>query len=104
MGHDALQVLPKDVKIGDPAIKSNPDWTAALQRAGGLYEQASDALRSHIAPGTTPVLLEAANTAVKGLHTLGDSIANASPANGNAFGIANAAAKEVGALCNRLAP
>lgn len=104
MAHDALPVLPKDVKIGDPAIQSNPDWTAALQKSGSLYQQASDALRSQIAPGTTPVLLEASNTAVKALQTLGTAIATGSPANGNAFGIADAAAKEVGTLCNRLAP
>lgn len=104
MAKDALRVLPNGMKVSDPAIQSNPDWTAALKRAGSLYQQASDTLRAQIAPGTTPVLVAAANTAVEALHTLGDATANPTAANGNAFGIADAAAKEVGALCNRLAP
>lgn len=104
MAKDALRVLPKGMKVSDPAVQSNPDWIAALQKAGSLYQQASDTLRAQIAPGTTPVLAAAANTAVPALRTLGDATANPTAANGNAFGIADAAAKEVGALCNRLAP
>jgi len=101
---DAMRALPKGMKISDPTIQSNPDWTAALQKASGFYQQASDALRSQIAPGTTPVLLNAANTAVLALHTLGDATANPTATNGNAFNAADAATKEVGILCNRLAP
>lgn len=104
MAKDALRVLPNGMKVSDPAIQSNPDWTAALKRAGSLYQQASDTLRAQIAPGTTPILSAAANTAVEALRALGDATANPTAANGNAFGIADAAAKEVGALCDRLAP
>ena len=43
LAQDALRVLPNGMKISDPAIQSNPDWTAALQKAGGFYQQASDA-------------------------------------------------------------
>lgn len=100
----ALDVLPKGVKIADPAVQANPEWAAAVSKAGGFYRQASSALDGQIAPGTTPVLAAAAHTAVTALRTLGDSMSPPSDINGNAGEIANAAAAQVGVLCQRLAP
>ena len=98
----AMHIVPKGSKIDDPAVRSNPEWSAALQKAGDLYRQASDALKSRIAPGTTPILAEAANTAVQALRLLGDTISKNDPISGNAGDIGNATAKEIGVLCTRL--
>jgi len=100
----ALQVLPAGVKVGDPAIQSNPEWAAAVQNAADSYRRAGDALDRAIAPGTTPVLAEAAHTAVKALRFLGDAIGKGDPVNGNAGEIVDAAGGHVGLLCIRLAP
>lgn len=100
----ALNVLPKGMRINDPAIQSNPEWSAAVVRAGDFYHQASEALDRQIAAGTTPILLEAATTAVKALRSLGDATSAPGEINGNAFDIANEAAAQVGVLCTRLAP
>jgi hypothetical protein len=100
----AMAVLPKGMKIDDPAVWANPEWAAAVRRAGDFYRQASDALKTQIAPGATPVLTEAAHTAVKALHTLGDATADPGAINGNAFDIANKASAQMAVLCTRLAP
>jgi hypothetical protein len=100
----ALQVLPAGVKVGDPAIQSNPEWAAAVQNAADSYRRAGDTLDSAVTPGTTPVLAEAAHTAVKALRLLGDSISKGDPVNGNAGEIVDAAGGQVGVLCTRLAP
>jgi hypothetical protein len=100
----ALNVLPQGMKINDPAVQTNPDWVAAVVKAGGFYRQASDALETQIAPGASPILFEAANTAAKALRSLGDATSAPGDINGNAFDIANEAAAQVGVLCTRLAP
>ena len=69
-----------------------------------LYSQAGSALESNIAPGTTPVLAEAAQTSVKALRLLGDAIRTSDPITGNAVTIANETTQQTGALCVRLAP
>jgi len=101
---DALTVIPKELTILDPAVRANPDWNAAVQKAGTLYRQASDALRPRIAPGTTPILAGAADTAVKALSVLGDSYTGFDPAAGKTHEIAAASSHEMAALCTRLAP
>lgn len=103
-GKAALATLPSGVKIGDPVVQTNPDWNATAQRAAGFYRQAGEALRSAIAPGTTPILSEAAATAVKELRLSGDAISTNDASIGNVGKVGNAAAKEVGVLCDRLAP
>lgn len=100
----ALDVLPKGMKVADPAVQANPEWANAVGKAGEFYRNASAILRGQIAPGTTPVLAEAAHTAVTALHALGDAMSPPSDINGNAGAIANAAAAQVGVLCQRLAP
>lgn len=101
---DALAVLPNDITILDPAVHANAEWTAAVNKAGNLYRQASDTLEEQIAPGTTSVLAEASNTAIKALRLLGDSYSSFDPISGNAHNIATAAADQMAALCMRLAP
>lgn len=100
----AVTVLPPDVKVGDPATASNPEWAEAVKLAANYYRQASSALESNIAPGTTPVLAEAAQTSVKALRLLGDAIRTSDPITGNAVTIANETTQQTGALCVRLAP
>lgn len=100
----ALNVLPKGMKIDDPAVQANPQYAAAVIRAAGFYRQAASALDGQIAPGATPVLREAAHAAVTALRALGDSVAAPGEINGNVGEIANAASAQVGVLCQRLAP
>ncbi len=100
----AVAGLPPDVKIGDPAVASNPQWSAAVQQAADFYRQASDALAPNIAPGTTPVLAEAAHTSVKALRLLADAIKTSDAITGNAVAIANETTQQTGALCVRLVP
>lgn len=100
----ALNVLPKGMKIDDPAVQSNPEYAAAVIRAAGFYRQASSALDRQIAPGTTPVLAAAAHTAVAALQALGDAMSPPAAMNGDVFNIADSAAAQVGVLCQRLAP
>lgn len=100
----SLNVLPKGMKVVDPAVQANPEWANAVSKAGEFYRQASSTLDGQIAPGTTPVLAEAAHTAVTALHALGDAMSPPSDINGNVGEIANAAAAQVGVLCQRLAP
>jgi len=100
----ALNVIPKGMKIEDPAVQANPEWASALGKASDFYRQASTALDGQIAPGTTPVLAQAAHSAVSALRLLGDSMSPPNEIDGNAGEIANAAAAQMGTLCKRLAP
>jgi hypothetical protein len=101
---DALSILPSGVKVLDPAVQANPQWSAAVQSAGRFYEQASDALESQIAPGTSPVLAQAAHTAVDAFRLVGNAYENFDPIAGNAYEIALSASDQMVALCTRLAP
>ncbi|PBA23623.1 MAG: hypothetical protein EKK51_27055 [Mycolicibacterium sp.] len=100
----AVRTLPDGIKVGDPAVRSNPDWTAAVRRAADAYQQAGDALAGSIAPGTTPALAEAGRTAVNSLHLLASAMRTGDPATGNAGEIVNTSGSQVGHLCQRLAP
>lgn len=100
----ALATLPSGVKVGDLAIPSNPAWNAATQRAATAYRQASDVLNAAIAPGTTPMLAEAAATDVKELRLLSEATRTNDTMIGNAGEVANASAKTIATLCDRFAP
>lgn len=100
---DALSVLPPDVKVGDRAATSNTQWAGAIQRAADLYTQASAVLEENLAPGATPVLLNAAQTSVRTLRVLGEAIRTSDPITGNAVTMANESTQLTGALCVRLA-
>ncbi|WP_256277893.1 hypothetical protein [Mycolicibacterium grossiae] len=101
---EALSVLPAGVKVLDPAVQQNPEWAGAVRTAGGYYTQASEALRAKVAPGTTPVLANAADTAVKAFRVLGDSYTQFEAVAGNAHDLAIEASDQMVALCTRLAP
>ncbi|MCH9731998.1 MAG: hypothetical protein K0U84_20385 [Actinomycetia bacterium] len=98
-----LKTIPEGIKLNDPAILANPEWSATVQRAADLYQQSGDVLDANIAPGTTPILAEAAKTTVRAAHLLGQATNNADPAAGNAIEIANESAVQLSALCTRLA-
>jgi hypothetical protein len=100
----ALRAIPSGLKLGDPQIESDPAMKAAVEQAAKSYRSAADVLAAAIAPGTTPVLLEAAHTAVNALRLLGDAYAVNAPTLGNTIDIANSAGNTVGNLCQRLAP
>lgn len=102
--NSALDVLPGGMKVLDPAVRSNADWASAVRRAGELYRQAGGALEAQIVPGATPILTEAAKTAVNALRGLGDSYVNFEPVSGNTQAIAVEAADQMAVLCTRLAP
>jgi hypothetical protein len=101
---DTLAVLPPGTKILDPATQQNPVWADAVRKAGDLYIQGADILQSKIAPGTTPILFEAATTAAKTYRVLGNSYKNFEPIAGNAHDMAQEVSDEMAALCTRLAP
>lgn len=100
----ALDTLPNGVKINQPEVLANPAWNAAVQRAAAAYQRASDTLKAAIAPGTTPMLAEAAATGVKALHLLATSNSTGDPMTGNAVAMANETARMLGTLCERYAP
>lgn len=98
----AQGVIPEGTTIVDPAVRSNPAWTAGVQKAGSLYTQAGDVLK--VTPGATPVLAEAMTTASRALHALGTSYTNFDAASGNAYDIASQSSDAMDVLCGRLAP
>ncbi|WP_241473890.1 hypothetical protein [Mycolicibacterium neoaurum] len=100
----AVSALPPDLKVGQPALATNPEWMALARQAAEFYGAASDSLAANIAPGTTPVLAEAARTSVKALRLLADAIRTNDPIVGNAGAIANETTQQTGALCTRLVP
>lgn len=101
---DALATLPAGVKVLDPVVQQTPELANAVRSAGDYYIQASQALERKIAPGTTPVLLNAATSMAKALRALGDSYKTFDPIAGNAHEIVNEANAQMIALCSRLAP
>ncbi|WGI36178.1 hypothetical protein QDT91_29620 (plasmid) [Mycolicibacterium aubagnense] len=100
----ALKTLPPGMTVHDPAVRANPGWSAAVQSAGDYYQQASDFLRAHIAPGTTPILASAADTAVLALSTFGYAEKNFEPGARDAIDVVHASADTVAHLCDRLSP
>lgn len=101
---DSLRQLPPGMKVLDPAVRANPQWAAAVRSAGEFYTQASTAQAEMIAPGTTPVLAEAAQNLVDALSLVGNAYVNFYPIAGNAYEIVVAASDQMTQLCTRLAP
>ncbi|OLT97883.1 hypothetical protein [Mycobacterium syngnathidarum] len=105
--HDAtaaLSVIPQGTTVLDPAVRGNPEWSAAVQRAADQYKQAGDKLSGGIAPGTTTILNQAATTAAGALRTLSSGYGAFDPASGNTYFVMRESADTMDALCNRLAP
>lgn len=100
----SLAVLPTGTKILDPAVKANPDWSAAVQRAADQYKQAGDKLASGIAPGTAAILDQTATSTAGALHALATADATYDAAGGNMYDILKVSANTMDVLCERLAP
>lgn len=100
----AQSVIPQGMTILDPAVRANPDWTAGVQKAARLYGQAADTLDGDIAPGTSPVLTQTANTVVDALRALSTTTSAFDDASGNAYGVTKSAANAMDVLCERMAP
>lgn len=102
--HAALATLPNGVKVGEPAVPANPAWNASAQRAAAAYQRASDVLSAAIAPGTTPMLAEAAQTGVKQLRLSAYAIRSNDSMMGNVGEVGNATIEELDNLCDRFSP
>lgn len=101
---EALKTLPPGMTPPDPAVRANPGWSAAVQSAGDYYRQASVFIHNHIAPGTTPILASAVETAVRAAEGVGYAIGNFDPAYADARAATIAANDAVDHLCDRLSP
>ena len=99
-----LSVLPAGTKILDPAVRANPDWSAAVQRAADRYKQAGDGLATGIAPGTAAILDQMASSIASVLHALATADGSYDSAGGNAYDALKVSANTMDVLCERLAP
>lgn len=99
-----LAILPSGVKVLDPAVRANPQWSAAVKNAAGEYQKASDILAKGITPGATPILDQAAQAAVAALRVLSTSYGAFDPAAGNTYFTWKESADTVDVLCERFAP
>lgn len=99
-----LAVLPAGTKILDPAVRANPDWSAAVQRAADRYKQAGDGLAIGIAPGTAAILDQMASSTANVLHALATADGSYDSAGGNAYDSLKASANTMDVLCEQLAP
>lgn len=100
----AQSAIPQGMTILDPAVRANPDWSAAVQRAAAQYKQAGDKLASGIAPGTTTILDQSARATAAGLTTLATAYNTFDEANGNAYHVVKESSDTMDVLCNRIAP
>ncbi len=101
---DMLDVMPKGIRLDNPAIQQNPDWVAAVRRSADAMRQAGDALETHIALGATPLLASAARTAVTAFHTEAFAYTNFAPAMWGASALGDETSQQIAALCTRLVP
>lgn len=99
-----LAVFPSGVKVLDPAVRANPEWTAAVQKAANLYGQAATTLASDTAPGTTDILNKTSVATAAALRVLSTGYGTFDDAAGNTYHMVKESADTMDALCNRLAP
>lgn len=100
----AQSAIPQGMTILDPAVRTNPDWSAAVQRAAEQYKQAGEKMGSGIAPGTTTILDQSARATAAGLTTLATAYNTFDEANGNAYHVVKESSDTMDVLCTRLAP
>lgn len=99
-----LSALPAGTKILDPAVRANPDWSSAVQRAADRYKQAGDGLATGIAPGTAAILDQMASSTASVLHALATADGSYDSAGGNVYDLLKVSANAMDVLCERLAP
>jgi hypothetical protein len=97
----ALNVIPQGITIIDPAVQANPAWKAGVIRASELYGQAADTFAAQIAPGTSPMLAQIADTTVSSLRTLSEAYKSFDPTAGNVVAMFQADQKALDWLCGR---
>jgi hypothetical protein len=95
----AQSVIPQGMTIIDPAVQANPAWKAGVLRASELYGQAADTFAGQIAPGTSPMLAEIADTTVSSLRTISEAYKTFDPASGDAVAVYQADQKALDWLC-----
>ncbi len=95
----AQSVISQGMTITDPAVQTNPAWKAGVLRAGELYGQAADTFAAQIAPGTSSMLAQIADTTVSSLRTLSEAYKTFDPANGNAVTAFQADQQAIDWLC-----
>lgn len=100
----ALSVLPRGMTIADQAVRDNPEWSAAVQKAAALYGQAGDTLSAGVAPGTTQVLSQTAAATSAALHALSTADATLDAAGGNTYNMMHESSDAMDVFCGRLAP
>jgi hypothetical protein len=82
---DAQRAIPRGMAVTDPAVRNNPAWASGVAKAGDLYGQAADTIAAQIAPGTSPILGQIADTTASALRTLSIAYKTYDPANGNSM-------------------
>ena len=92
-------VIPQGMTITDMAVQNNPAWKAGVIKASELYGQAADTLSAQIAPGTSPMLAQIADTSVSALRTLSEGYKTFDPANGNAMTVFQTSQQAMDWLC-----
>ena len=95
----AMSVIPQGMTITDPAVQQNPAWKAGVIRASELYGQAADTFAAQIAPGTSPMLAQIADTTVSSLRTLSEAYKTFDPTTGNAVAVFQANQQALDWLC-----
>lgn len=95
----AQSVIPQGMTITSPEVQTNPAWKAGVLRASDIYGQAANGLEAQIAPGTSPMLAQIAQTTVGSLRTLSESYKAFDPANGSAVSVYQANQKALDWLC-----
>ena len=99
---DAVQVIPEEMTILDPAVQEHPEWRASVVRAAQLYDEAGDVIA--VAPGTAPFLAAAARTVASSLHALAQGYRSFDPASGNTNTAMKKAGETVDFLCGQVVP
>lgn len=100
-GASGLNVIPQNMPFTDPAVQANPSWKAAVDRASQLYSQAADTLAAQIAPGTSPILAQFADTTVSALRTLSIAYKTYDPTAGNVVDMFTAGRDALDWSCGR---
>lgn len=95
----AMQVIPEDVTIDSPAVQDTPAWRSSVMRASTLFNQAASTFETQIAPGTSPMLAQTADTAVSALRTLSEAYKTFDPISGNSVPTFRATQKALDWLC-----
>lgn len=97
----AQSVIPQGMTIIDPAVQTNPTWKAGVLQASELYAQAANTFAAQIAPGTSPMLAQIADTTVSALRTLSEAYKAFAPEAGNAVDVFKANQKAIDWLCEQ---